>query len=147
MGSASNNGGYAIECRRHRRGPAVHLPAALPVGRRGLARGGWGECDFLLRLSEIAKVSAWMCDVIAERLAETLGAEPAFSHPKPQAELRETYDGIYFYLQAVRERPAWILDLTQYRFGAIEEIAALIAQFVGAPSDAVTTDGGNLRIG
>jgi len=101
---------------------------------------------FLLRLSEIAKVSAWMCDVIAERLAETLGAVPAFSHPKSQPGLRETYDGTYFYLQAIRERPEWILDLTQYQFGDIEDIAALTAQFVGAPSDAVSTDGGNLRI-
>lgn len=102
---------------------------------------------FFLRLSETAKLSAWMADVIAERLAEALGGVPAFSHPAAQPGLRETYDGTYHYLETLRGRPEWILDLTRYRFGSIEDIASTIAQFVGASPDAVRTDGGNLRIG
>ena len=102
---------------------------------------------FLLRLSATAKLSAWMCDVIAERLAHALGGVPAFSHPAAQPGLRTTYDGTYHYLGTLRGRPEWILDLTQYQFGSIEDIASTIAQFVGAPSDAVRSDGGKLRIG
>ncbi len=101
---------------------------------------------FYLRLSETAKISAWMADVIAERLAATLGGEPAFTHPAAQPGQREIYDGTYYYLEALRGRPESILDLTRYQFGPIEDIAATIAQFVGAPSDAVHASGEELRI-
>ncbi len=101
---------------------------------------------FLLRLSETAKLSAWMCDVIAERLAETLGGVPAFSHPATQADPREEYDGTYHYLETLRGRPEWILDLTRYRFEAIEDIASVTATFVGAQPESVQCDGDALRI-
>ena len=101
---------------------------------------------FLLRLSETAKLSAWMCDVIAERLAQTLGGVPAFSHPAAQAGPREDYDGTYHYLETLRGRPEWLLDLTRYRFDAIEDIASVIAKFVGAPSESVQSEGQQLRI-
>ena len=101
---------------------------------------------FLLRLSETAKLSAWMCDVIAERLAETLGGVPAFSHPADRSGLRGNYDGTYHYLETLRGRPEWLLDLTRYRFDAIEDIASVIAKFVSAPSESVQSEGQQLRI-
>lgn len=88
---------------------------------------------FFLRLSEKAKLSAWMSDAIAQRLAEALGGVPAFNHPDAQPGLRETYDGTYHYLETLRGRPEWILDLTPYQFPSIEDVASTIAEMVGAP--------------
>jgi len=95
---------------------------------------------FFLRLSEKAKLSAWMSDVIAERLAEALGAVPAFSHPESQSGLRQTYDGTYYYLQTLRGRPEWVLDLTRRQFPPIEDIASVTAKMVGAPAQGVRSD-------
>jgi hypothetical protein len=101
---------------------------------------------FFLRLSEKAKLSAWMSDVIAERLAETLGGVPAFSHPESQSGLRERYDGTYHYLENMRGRPEWVLDPTRYQFPPIEDIAPTIAGMVGTDPDAVWSDTHSLRI-
>jgi len=101
---------------------------------------------FFLRLSEKAKLSAWMSDVIAERLAETLGGAAAFSHPRAQPGLRETYDGTYHYLETLRGRPEWILDLTPYQFPPIQDVASTIAEMVGAPPSAVRCDENKLHI-
>ena len=101
---------------------------------------------FFLRLSEKAKLSAWMSDAIAQRLAEALGGVPAFSHPDAQPGLRETYDGTYHYLETLRGRPEWILDLTPYQFPSIEDVASTIAEMVGAPPDTVRCDENVLRI-
>ncbi len=101
---------------------------------------------FFLRLSEKAKLSAWMSDVIAERLAEALGGVPAFSHPESQSELRERYDGTYHYLENMRGRPEWVLDLTRHLFPPIEDIAPAIAGVVGADPGAVWSDTKALRI-
>jgi len=101
---------------------------------------------FFLRLSEKAKLSAWMSDVISERLAEALGGSPAFSHPRAQPGIRQTYDGTYHYLETLRGRPEWILDLTPYRFPPVEDIAATFAEMVGAPEEAVWCDDNVLGI-
>ncbi len=101
---------------------------------------------FFLRLSEKAKLSAWMSDVIAERLAETLGGVPAFNHPESQSGLRDRYDGTYHYLENMRGRPEWVLDPTRYQFPHIEDIAPTIAAMVGADPDAVWSDTNSLRI-
>ena len=101
---------------------------------------------FFLRLSEKAKLSAWMSDAIAQRLAEALGGVPAFSHPRAQLGPRETYDGTHHYLETLRGRPEWILDLTPYQFPHIEDVASTIAEMVGAPPDAVRCDENALRI-
>jgi|GEM_PF-2190612 len=101
---------------------------------------------FFLRLSEKAKLSAWMSDVIAERLAETLGGKPAFSHPTSQSGIRQHFDGTYHYLEMLRGRPEWILDLTRYEFPPVEEVGSTIAELVGAPTDALWSDGTELRI-
>lgn len=100
---------------------------------------------FYLRLSEKAKLSAWMSDVLAERLAEAVGGVAAFSHPKAQSGVRESFDATYYYPQTLRGRPEWILDLTRYEFPSVEDAAATIAEMVGAP-DAVWTDNNELRI-
>ncbi len=101
---------------------------------------------FFLRLSEKAKLSAWMSDVIAERLAKTLGGNPAFSHPESQSGLRQDFDGSYHYLETLRGRPEWVLDLTRHEFPPVEEVGSIIAELVGAPSDALWSDGTELRI-
>lgn len=101
---------------------------------------------FFLRLSEKAKLSAWMSDVLAERLAEAVGGVPAFSHPRAQSAVRESFDGTYYLLQTLRARPEWILDLTHFRFPRVEETAATIAEMVGAPEEAVWSDDTELRI-
>lgn len=101
---------------------------------------------FFLRLSEKAKLSAWMSDVIAERLAATLGGVPAFSHPRAQSGLRDSFDGTYYYLETLRGRPEWVLDLTRYEFPPIEDIASTVATMVGADPEAVWSDTNSLRI-
>ncbi len=101
---------------------------------------------FFLRLSEKAKLCAWMSDVIAERLAQALGAVPAFSHPQAQPGLRETFDGTYYYLEALRGRPEWVLDLAPYEFPPIDQVAATVAEMVGAAPDAVACDQNGLRV-
>lgn len=100
---------------------------------------------FFLRLSEKAKLSAWMSDVLAERLADAVGGVPAFSHPKSQSTVRDSFDATYYYLQTLRGRPEWIMDLTRNQFPSIEETASTIAEMVGAP-DAVWSDNTELRI-
>ncbi len=101
---------------------------------------------FFLRLSEKAKLSAWMSDVIAERLAAAVGGVPAFSHPGSQSGLRQRYDGTYHYLESLRGRPEWVLDLTRYLFPPIEDIAPFIAKMVGTDPGAVWSDTNTLRI-
>jgi hypothetical protein len=100
---------------------------------------------FFLRLSEKAKFSAWMSDVIAERLAAELGGVAAISHPQAQSGVRESFDATHYYLQTLRGRPEWVLDLTRYQFPPVEDTAAEIAETVGAP-DAVWSDEDELRI-
>lgn len=100
---------------------------------------------FFLRLSEKAKLSAWMSDVLAERIGEAVGGVAAFSHPKSQSTVRDSFDATYYYLQTLRGRPEWIMDLTRNRFPSIEETASTIAEMVGAP-DAVWSDNTELRI-
>ena len=100
---------------------------------------------FFLRLSEKAKLSAWASDVLTERLADAVGGVPAFSHPKSQTAVRESFDATYYYLQTLRGRPEWIMDLTRYEFPSVEETASTISEMVGAP-DAVWSDRKELRI-
>lgn len=76
---------------------------------------------FFLRLSEKAKLSAWMSDVLAERIAAAVGGVAAFSHPRAQSGVRESFDATYYYLQTLRGRPEWILDLTRYQFPSVED--------------------------
>ena len=101
---------------------------------------------FFLRLSEKAKLSAWMSDVIAERLAEAVGGVPAFSHPGAQSGLRETFDGTHYYLQAIRGRPEWVLDLTRYQYPPVEDTATAIAQLVGVAAEDVSYEGHSMRL-
>lgn len=100
---------------------------------------------FLLRLSEIAKLSAWMSDVIAERMAGVVGGKAAFSHPEGQ-QVREHFDGTHYYLETLRGRPEWILDLTQLGFPPMSEIAAFIAHMIAAPEDEVGLSQGGFRM-
>ncbi|WP_059015784.1 hypothetical protein [Mycobacterium sp. M26] len=100
---------------------------------------------FFLRLSEKAKLSAWMSDALAERLAAAVGGVAAYSHPEAQSGCRESFDATYYYLQALRGRPEWVLDLTRYKFPSVDDTAATIAEMVGAP-DAVWADNNQLRI-
>ncbi len=95
---------------------------------------------FFLRLSEKAKLSAWMSDVIAESLAQTLGGVAALSHPRAQPGIRESYDGTYYLLETLRGRPEWILDLTPHLFPPIEDVTAAFVEMVGAPQEAVWCD-------
>jgi len=101
---------------------------------------------FFLRLSEKAKLSAWMSDVLAERLAEAVGGVAAFSHPKAQSEVRESFDGTYYYLQTLRARPEWVLDLTRYQFPHMEDAAAFIAKLVGVGADDVSCNPDGMRL-
>lgn len=101
---------------------------------------------FFLRLSEKAKLSAWMSDVFAERLAAAVGGEPAFSHPAAQTRLREKFDGTYYYLQTVRARPEWILDLTRFQFPPVSDTGTTIAGLVGATAEDVEFEGQSFRI-
>ena len=43
---------------------------------------------FFLRLSEKAKLSAWMSDVLADRIYDAVGCVAAFSHPQAQSDIR-----------------------------------------------------------
>lgn len=101
---------------------------------------------FLLRLSEKAKSSAWMSDVIAERLADAVGGTPAFSHPEGQPRVRERFDGTYHYVETVRGRPEAVLDLTRHVYPATQEIAEGLSQMVGLPADAIETHGDEFRM-
>jgi hypothetical protein len=101
---------------------------------------------FFLRLSEKAKLSAWMSEVLAERLAEAVGGVAAFSHPRAQPGLREFFDGTYYYLQTLRARPEWILDLTRYQFPSVEDAAATIAKLVGVAAGDVSCDPDGMRL-
>jgi hypothetical protein len=94
----------------------------------------------LLRLSEKAKLSAWMGDVIAERLAAAVGGVPAFSHPKNQSAVRSEFDANYYYAQAVRRRPEWVIDPTFYEYLPMEDVAHYMAKMVGVSADAARID-------
>ena len=93
------------------------------------ARPEWDT--FLLRLAEKSKLSAWMADVIAERLGVAVGGVPAFSHPQRQAALRDVFDPNYSYAEAVRRRPEWLMDPTWYPYTPIEDAASYIGKMIG----------------
>jgi hypothetical protein len=101
---------------------------------------------FFLRLSEKAKLSAWMSDLIAERLAAEVGGAPAFSHPHAQSGVRETFDGTYYYLQTLRGRPEWVMDLTRHQFPPQEDTAATIAEMVGVAAADVSWGPQGMRL-
>ncbi len=101
---------------------------------------------FFLRLSEKAKLSAWMSDVLAERIAEAVGGVAAFSHPQAQSEVRKSFDATYYYLQTLRGRPEWIMDLTRYQFPSVEDIAETIAGLVGVKPDDVSCESQTMRL-
>ena len=101
---------------------------------------------FFLRLSEKAKLSAWMSDVLADRLAEAVGGVAAFSHPESHSGVREYFDGTYYYLQTLRARPEWVLDLTRAQFPSIESTAAMIAELVGAAPNELSCESNGMRI-
>ena len=99
------------------------------------ARPEWDT--FLLRLAEKSKLSAWMADVIAERLAVAVGGVLAFSHPKRQEALREVFDANYYYAEAVRRRPEWLMDPTWYPYTPIEDAASYIGKMIGVSESVI----------
>jgi len=99
-----------------------------------------------LRLSEAAKLSAWMSDVIAERVAETVGGTPAFTHPAHQDAVRETFDGTYYYLETLRGRPEWVVNLTRQLFPQIQDVAQLFAVTMDTLGSDVTVDDSEIRV-
>lgn len=101
---------------------------------------------FFLRLSEKAKLSAWMSDVVAERIAEAVGGVAAFSHPRAQSGVRESFDATHYYLQTLRGRPEWIMDLTRYQFPSLEDTAETIAGLVGVKPDDVSCESQTMRL-
>lgn len=81
--------------------------------------------------------------MIAQRLAEAVSGVPSFSHPRAQSGLRQTFDGTYYYLETLRGRPEWVLDLTRYQFPPLEDTAA---EIIGvAPAD-VSCDPHGMRL-
>jgi hypothetical protein len=100
---------------------------------------------YLLRLSEKAKLSAWMADVIAERLAVAVGGVPAFSHPKSQSAVRSEFDANYHYAQAMRRRPEWVTDPTFYEYLPMQDVAQHIAKMVGAAESSVESNAVEFR--
>ena len=95
---------------------------------------------YLLRLSEKAKLSAWMADVIAERLAMEVGGVPAFSYPESQSAVRSEFDANYYYAQGIRRRPEWVIDPTVYEYLPMQDVAQHIAKMVGVPAGSVRSD-------
>ena len=102
-----------------------------------------------LRLSEAAKLSAWMSDVIAERLADVVAGAPAFTHPANQPAVRETFDGTHYYLETLRGRPERVFDLTRRLYPPLPQVATAFAEMSGADADAVDVgdDGISLAVG
>jgi hypothetical protein len=96
--------------------------------------------DPMLRVSEAAKLSAWMSDVIAERLAKTVQGTAAFGHPVHQDAVRTTYDGSYYYAECLLGRPERVVDLTDDLYPPIETIAESLIELAGADPDDLTID-------
>jgi hypothetical protein len=96
--------------------------------------------DPMTRLAEAARLSAWMSDVIAERLAETVKGRTAFSHPAHQHALRTDFDGAYFYPETLRGRPEWVLDRTSDQFPTPEKTGNELAANLGVESGWLTVD-------
>ena len=101
---------------------------------------------FILRLSEKAKLSAWMSDVIAERLASVVGGVPAYGHPPRRSAPRQSFDATYYLLETIRGRPEWILDLTKYQLPSVEDAASTIAEIVDVPRAQVWCDRNQMRL-
>lgn len=92
------------------------------------------------RLTEVARLSAWMSDVIAERLANAVGGRPAFTHPGRHAGVRTIFDDSYYYLQALRGRPEWLLDYTDAQFPTLAKIGPELASRLGVNPDWLSVD-------
>jgi len=99
-----------------------------------------------LRLSEAAKLSAWMSDVIAERTAEAVGGTPAFSHPAQQDSVREIFDGTFYYLETLRGHPEWVLNLTAQLFPPMQDVAQEFSAAMGVDGSDVAVDQGEIEI-
>jgi hypothetical protein len=101
---------------------------------------------YLLRLSDKAKLSAWLADVIAERLAQAVGGVAAFGKPQRQREIRLAYDVSFFYAEAVRRRPEWRMDPTLYEYLPLVDAANYIAKMVGLSEDDVDSNDVEFRM-
>ena len=100
---------------------------------------------YLLRLAEKANLSAWMSDVIAERLSEAVGGIPAISQPQRRSGPRVEFGATYYYAEAVRRRPEWVIDPTWYDYLPMGEVANYIAKMVGVSEGAVESTDTDFR--
>lgn len=83
--------------------------------------------DPMTRLSQAAILSAWMSDLIAHDLAKEVDGKPALSHPSHQKVVRDEPDATTHFPEIFRERPEWVVDLTDMQFPDIEEIGRQLA--------------------
>lgn len=101
---------------------------------------------YLVRLATAAKLSAWMSDQVAERLAQAVGGSPAFSHPAQQMAPRETPDAVYSMATVIRERPEWVFDPTPHMYPPPEKLADFFTALMHGQADEVDVDDGLIRI-
>jgi len=92
---------------------------------------------WMLRLSEVAKLSSWFSDVAADALAAAVKGEVAISNPAEKPGPRSMPDGTYFYLEALRSRPEWVSNRTSRLYPPIHMIAARFIEGVGPDADRV----------
>lgn len=96
--------------------------------------------ESLNRISEVAWLSSWMSDVIAERLAQSVEGKPAFSHPASQDSVRTDFDAYYYYAQTLRARPEWIVDRTSDQFSSPAQIGEQLVTLLEVEADQLSVD-------
>ncbi|PND57506.1 hypothetical protein CRM90_10870 [Mycobacterium sp. ENV421] len=99
-----------------------------------------------LRLSETAKLSGWMSDVIAGRLAAAASGVPAYTYPAHQSSVRGTLDGSYYYLETLRGRPENVFDTTRRLYPGLEQVAAEFGRMIGVANEQVVADDAGIHI-
>ena len=101
---------------------------------------------FLSRFSDCAILSAWFGDRMAATLAAHVKGTPAYSYPSSQSGLRPVPDAVYATMDAVRERPEWVFDPSEFFFADPEDLGAFMAERMGAVADDVDVTGTRIRI-
>ena len=95
----------------------------------------------LVRFSEVVRLAGWLSQVLASWIATRTGGNNAVSGPSTSRTARAAPDSTFFYPQALRARPEWVMDALWARYPPMDLVAGLICETLGGfVADKITAD-------
>ena len=95
----------------------------------------------LVRFSEVIRLAGWLSQVTAPWIATRAGGSRVSSGPSTSSSARDVPDTTFFYPQALRARPEWVMDMLWARYPPMDLVAGLVSRTLGSVfADKVTAD-------